>query len=237
MAQRGCGPGWPGGCGGQARRQLVSPGGYVLHRVDAEVDIAVQEAHIELLGEETLSTQILQRLVEDHVTSGLDDLDLDRVVRHQLREGSSQPPLGLISLRQSQRRAACPQLENRFAHSNADGALPLLHPSSARLADERGARRARQQHAESRSRHIAANDLSIPGGGNNLNLRLTIYKIPAIIDAAPMQQVYLRTVTYRERVCGVADGIMHTPKYTALRHTPAAPNAHALAPPVTFYEM
>ena len=47
-----------------------------LHRVHCNVDAALQQSIIDLLGEQSLAADVCQRLVQDLVTRGLDDADL-----------------------------------------------------------------------------------------------------------------------------------------------------------------
>ena len=58
-----------------------------LHGVHGNVDAAVQQGVINLLGEQALAANVGQRLVQDLVARGLDDDDLQRALLVQLGEG------------------------------------------------------------------------------------------------------------------------------------------------------
>ena len=57
-----------------------------LHGVDSNVDAAIKESIVNLLGEQALASDVGQRLVQDLVAGGLDDLDLKSALLGQLRE-------------------------------------------------------------------------------------------------------------------------------------------------------
>jgi hypothetical protein len=54
--------------------------------VHGDIDTAIQQSLIDLLCEETLSTDVRERLVQNLVARGLDDLDLERALLIQLRK-------------------------------------------------------------------------------------------------------------------------------------------------------
>lgn len=57
-----------------------------LHGVHGNVDAAVQQSIVDLLGEQTLATNVSQRLVQDLVASRLDDANLQGAILTQLGE-------------------------------------------------------------------------------------------------------------------------------------------------------
>jgi hypothetical protein len=59
----------------QARRQQ---GGHVLHGMDGEIDAALHQRLLDLLGEEALAADLLQLAVLHPVAGGADDGDLRR---------------------------------------------------------------------------------------------------------------------------------------------------------------
>jgi len=66
---------------------MLPPAPSHLHGVHGNVDAAVQQGIVNLLGEQALATNVGQRLVQDLVARGLDDDDLQRALLVQLREG------------------------------------------------------------------------------------------------------------------------------------------------------
>ena len=84
----------------------VGQGGrHVLHRVDGEVERALEQSGLDLLGEQALAADLGQRPVLDPVALRAHDHDLDRgVVEAGL--GREQGRLDHARLRQGQRRAA-----------------------------------------------------------------------------------------------------------------------------------
>ncbi len=78
----------------------------VLHRVDGEVDAAVEQGGVEFLGPQRLAADLGQRPILDAVAGGDDDDDLDRD-----RRRGDERVANHVRLRQRQRRSARPELQ------------------------------------------------------------------------------------------------------------------------------
>ena len=76
-------------------RPLRQVGRDVLHRVDRDVDAAVEQRVVDLLGEEALAADVGEGLAEDLVARGLDDADLEGAVLREVGEG------GLVERKES----------------------------------------------------------------------------------------------------------------------------------------
>lgn len=83
-AVRICSKDYPGPRGGFGAHH-ASEGWADLHGVHGDVDAAVQESLVDLLGEETLAADVSQGLPKDLVSRGLDDHDIQRAILLQLR--------------------------------------------------------------------------------------------------------------------------------------------------------
>ena len=88
---------------------------HVLHRMHRDVDAARQQLLLDLLGEQPLVADLLQRPVGGDqggvVAGGLDHHDLEGVLGQV--EGGHQPGAGLVRLGERQRRAAGADLQGR----------------------------------------------------------------------------------------------------------------------------
>ena len=91
----------------QAGRQH---GGHVLRRMHREVDGAAEQRVLDLLGEQPLAAEVVERPVLDDVAGGADDLDLDP--RGIEAAGRGEAALHLARLHQRQRRAARADAQN-----------------------------------------------------------------------------------------------------------------------------
>jgi hypothetical protein len=78
-----------------------------------EVEAAVQQAVLDLLGEQALAADLGQRPVLHLVAGGADDDDLDRAGHGQGRMGVGQAPPRLLGLDEGERAAARPDAKNR----------------------------------------------------------------------------------------------------------------------------
>ena len=79
-------------------------GRHVLGRMHGEIDAAVEQRFLDLLGEQALAADLRQRPVLDGVAGGADDDELDRRLVHPERRG--QPRAHGARLHQRQRAAA-----------------------------------------------------------------------------------------------------------------------------------
>ena len=100
---------------GEARRLF---GGDVLHRVDGDVDAAVQQGLLDLLGEQGLAADFQQATVLDAVAGG-DDLDqrdqgFDLGVGHA--QGAADGALHHAGLGQGQARTSGADAQERLSH-------------------------------------------------------------------------------------------------------------------------
>jgi len=105
---------WHGG-DGQTGRLF---GGDVLHRVDGDVDAAVQQGFLDLLGEQGLAADFQQAAILDAVAGG-DDLDqgdksFDLGIGHAERPADG--ALHHARLGQSQARTPGADAQERFSH-------------------------------------------------------------------------------------------------------------------------
>ena len=66
---------------------LGEVGRHVLHRVHGDVDAAVEQRVVDLLGEEPLAADVREGLSQDLVSRGLDDADLEGAVLGEVGEG------------------------------------------------------------------------------------------------------------------------------------------------------
>lgn len=82
----------------------------------SNVNASVQQSFINLLGEQTLASNICQRLPQDLVTSGLDDDDFQGTLLSELWEVGLQP----IGPDSTWSEVAA----HRFSHTRATRALP-----------------------------------------------------------------------------------------------------------------
>lgn len=57
-----------------------------LHRVHCNVNLVAQQRIVNLLGEQALASNVCERLVQNLVTSGLDNADLDGTLSSEVRE-------------------------------------------------------------------------------------------------------------------------------------------------------
>ena len=69
------------------RQALRQEGRHVLGRVNREIDPAVDQRLLDLLGEQAFAAEIGERPVAHEIARGADDHDLDRVVRDVVRGG------------------------------------------------------------------------------------------------------------------------------------------------------
>mmetsp|Transcript_18971 Transcript_18971/g.46586 ORF Transcript_18971/g.46586 Transcript_18971/m.46586 type:complete len:381 (+) Transcript_18971:301-1443(+) len=85
---------------------LREVGGDVLHRVHADVNLVEEELHVELLREEALPADLGEGDVEPLVPLGRDDVDGDRALLGEVREGLRQALLRLVRLGEGERGPA-----------------------------------------------------------------------------------------------------------------------------------
>ena len=76
-----------------------------------EIDAAVEQRLLDLLGEQALAADLGQRAVLDRVAGGADDDELDRVLAHI--QGGRQPGAHRARLHQRQRAAAGADTQDR----------------------------------------------------------------------------------------------------------------------------
>src|SRR5690348_3365565 len=105
--------------------------------MDAEIDLAIEQGPVELLGPQALSADLRKRAVLDLVARGLDLDDLDPAVGPALRGLDRRGDLA--RLRQRERRSASPEAKS-------------LHPSppSAKRDDQAKGRTRNECHPRSR---------------------------------------------------------------------------------------
>ena len=90
----------------------------ILHRMDAEIDFALEQRAVELLGPQRLAADLGERPVLDLVAGGRDRDDLDPAVGPALRGLDRRGDLA--RLRERQRRSASPEAKSLHAP-------PLVH--------------------------------------------------------------------------------------------------------------
>lgn len=98
-----------------------------LHGVHGDVDAAVQQRVVNLLGEQALAANVGQRLVQDLVAGGLDDDDLQGALLVELGEGLLRKGKGKGQLAR--------WVRSREARANREGAPKR---GAARLALQAG---------------------------------------------------------------------------------------------------
>mmetsp|Transcript_84 Transcript_84/g.278 ORF Transcript_84/g.278 Transcript_84/m.278 type:complete len:419 (+) Transcript_84:28-1284(+) len=102
----------PGQVAGQ-HRAGGKVGWHVLHGVHRDVDPTVQQGLVHLLGEEALAANVRERLRQDLVAGGLDDLDLDGAVLRELGVALLEQIPRQVGLRQGERRPPRADLHQR----------------------------------------------------------------------------------------------------------------------------
>ena len=91
-----------------------------LHRVDSNVDATLQQGLINLLGEQSFPANVSQWLVQDLVTSGFYDANLQRIIFSELWEGFLSPdPVANVSAMQALRQDAVLRSSVAAIHANA----------------------------------------------------------------------------------------------------------------------
>src|SRR5579862_6116891 len=102
----------------EPRRQR---GRHVFHRMDGEIDAAVFQGLLELLGEEALAADLGERPVGHLIAGGADDDGLDRTFSGERGMRAAEAPAQLARLRQRELAAAGPDAQQGGCHASLIG--------------------------------------------------------------------------------------------------------------------
>eukprot|EP00958_Prasinococcus_capsulatus_P015766 scaffold1690_cov366-Prasinococcus_capsulatus_cf.AAC.2 len=161
--------------------------GHVLHGVHGDVDAAVQEGLVDLLGEEALAANVRQGLAEHLVAGGLDHHDLQRALLRQVRVRRLEQVARHVRLRQGQRRAAGADLDRGRARGARAPARALHLHGGARA--QRGARHRRGAASvgEAPERGAPPNRTQISEAGQRHGARLAQPRAASIAGAPTLR--------------------------------------------------